>query len=658
MNTRYLAPAVALVSLASLSVQQPARAAGAIRISANPNVLLADGNSTATVTADVRGSNGRPVRDGTEVRFYTTAGTITQVAFTSGGVARATLKSSTIPQAANISVSVGIDQAVMTLPIVDKVVEAAVGGRVMRLTANYVAFSEDKRYIQADDQVKLRFRGVEIQANSVQVDLNGETVKALGKVQIASGDKTLVGDRVWLDLKSFEGYVIAIRNRQWFSAYGLTELPERPKKLNPDFELADLSDSKLMWVGKSANYIFGERVQMQGARAFVGGMKTFRMPFHQTDLTNGFNGPDQYVGFGSDGISVDLPLYLRMTPGSSTALHFGYGSRTGGIGNFTVNNGLSLDLVQKYGFSGASEGTAMLTNLSSLSQWGVLWEHNQQITKTTRMAANFQFPQHRDLYGGVNLTSGLPIGNVTASFNGAKTRLNPLATTMALGFETKPKQIAGGKLGLSGVANFYRRDQQEVRVFRGNGIGLGGRGIRANVAGEQYQSVGVRAAVAPVTLSKGLTFNSTATLQAVTGNRRNGFGPTLETSLQKTLPRNGLLTFGVNYNHLTTVTDLLPQDGRMNATLNLSWPVTNRLRLSAFGSMGVDSQNKHSVLQASYQLTNKWRMDMLHNMFQFGGYGDSDLQFGLSRAFGSRELGLYWSRREGRMMFTFGASRF
>ena len=45
-----------------------------------------------------------------------------------------------------------------------------------------------------------------------------------------------------------------------------------------------------------------------------------------------------------------------MTPGSSTALNIGYGSRSGGIGRFTRQNGLNVDLVQKYGFSGASEG--------------------------------------------------------------------------------------------------------------------------------------------------------------------------------------------------------------------------------------------------------------------------------------------------------------
>jgi len=43
-------------------------------------------------------------------------------------VARATLTASAVPQAANVSVSVGIDQAVTTVPMVSKLVEAAVAG--------------------------------------------------------------------------------------------------------------------------------------------------------------------------------------------------------------------------------------------------------------------------------------------------------------------------------------------------------------------------------------------------------------------------------------------------------------------------------------------------------------------------------------------------
>jgi len=654
MKSRILYLLAGLALLLGIAPRPALAATGAVRATATPTVLLSDGVSTATVTAEVRNSSGRPVKDGTEVRFYTTAGTITPLVFTSAGVARATLTASSLPQAANITVSVGLDQTVLTIPMVSKLVETSVGGRVLKITGKYVAFSEDKRFIQADEQVKIRFRGLQIEANSVQVDLNEDTVKALGKVQISSDDKTLLGERLWLNLNSFEGYILAVGTRQWFSAYGLTELPERPKNINPDFELVDLSDSRLLWVSKQANYVVGERVQVQGARAYVGGLKSLRMPFHQSFLNGGgglgtAGAQQQYIGIGSEGITLDLPLYVRMTPGSSTALNVGYGSRSGGIGRFTRQDGLSVDLVQKYGFSGASEGEARVTNLNSFNHWGFNWTHSQQLNKTTRIAANIQFPEHRDLYGQVNFTTGLPIGTLTGSAGATKLQRGSLAKNMSLAFETKPKPLADGKVAVSGELSFVRRDAQELKLARG---------FRVPVPGMQYQAAGIKVRPASVTLGSGLTLDSSASLRAVSGSQRSGFGPALETTLRKTLSNGGSVSVGVNYNGLTGAYDLMPLQGKVNATLNLMWPVTKRLKLSALGNMALDAENRHSILQASYQLTPQWRVDLLHSLFQFGQIGNSDYQFGIARMLGDRELGLYWSQREHKLVIEFGAGRF
>lgn len=649
MKSRIL-PFFAVPALLCAVAPRPAQAAGTIRVSVAPNVLLADGVSTAVVTAEVRNSSGNPVRDGTEVRFYTTAGTITQVAFTSAGVARATLTASAVPQSANISVSAGLDQAVITVPMVSKLVEANVGGRILSLRGEYVAFSEDKRFLQADGQVKVRFRGVEIEANSVQIDLNRDTVKALGRVNVVSDGKALVGERLWLDLKSFEGYMFAVGVRKWFSAYGLTDLPERPKNLNPDFDLEDLTDSKLIWVSKQATYVLDERVQVQGARAYVGGIKSFRMPFHESNLKVGFGETGQYVGFGTEGLTLDIPLYVRMTPGSTTAFHVGYGARaSGGIGNFSRQRGLRVDLVQKYGFSGASEGQAMLTDLSSPDRFGFSWNHTQQINKTTRLVSNLQLPQHRDIYGQLNLTSGLPIGTIQVAFAGAKPRRGTFAKTYSFAFETKPKQVADGKLAVSAETSFFRREASEVRVARG---------LRVPLSDQQYQTVGVKLRPRSVDLPLGFSLDSSASLRAVSGSRMNGFGPTLETQFRRQLPNNGTLSLGLNYNHLTTVNDLLPYVGKLNSSLNLSYPVTSRLKLAAMANMALDADSKNSLFQASYQLTPSWRLDLLHTLFQMGDFGGDELQLGIARMLGNRELAVYWSQRESRFIVQFGATRF
>jgi hypothetical protein len=49
---------------------------------------------------------------------------------------------------------------------------------------------------------------------------------------------------------------------------------------------------------------------------------------------------------------------------------------------------------------------------------------------------------------------------------------------------------------------------------------------------------------------------------------------------------------------------------------------------------------------------------MLHSMFRYGEFGNFDMQFGISRLLGSREIGLFWSHREHKFIVEFGASRF
>jgi hypothetical protein len=305
--------------------------------------------------------------------------------------------------------------------------------------------------------------------------------------------------------------------------------------------------------------------------------------------------------------------------------------------------------VQKYGFSGASEGEAMLSNMASITRWGFAWNHTQQFTKTTRLVTNLQFPEHRDLYGMVNLTSGMPFGTFQAAVSANKPRNGRLANTMSFAFETKPRPVANNKAAFSVETGFFKRDQQQVRVARG---------LRLPTPSTGYQTIAAKLRAQPINLGAGFTLDTTGYLRLTNGSVNSGFGPAFEANIRRPLPNNGFMAFGVNYNSLTTVSDLFPSQGKLNSTFNLTYPITSRLRLTALGSMAVDGQSHHSILQASYEFAPKWRMELLHTMFRFGNYSDYDFQFGVSRALGSRDLGLYWSRREHKIILEFGASRF
>ena len=148
---------------------------GSIRLDARPNILLSDGHSTATITASVRDSGGNLVPDGTQVRFTTTAGTITEVVLTSSGSARATLTSSSLPGTADVSAFVAEGaSATVKVQMVASLADVSRTSPVINVEGKYVAYSEGLRVIEAMEHAVVRFEGLRIEADAVQVDLNRE----------------------------------------------------------------------------------------------------------------------------------------------------------------------------------------------------------------------------------------------------------------------------------------------------------------------------------------------------------------------------------------------------------------------------------------------------------------------------------------------------
>lgn len=78
-----------------------------VTLSANPEIISANGTSTSTLTAEVKDAVGNPVVDGVMVVFSTTAGSISGPAPTVQGIATATLTSSTQPGTAQVRAAVG-----------------------------------------------------------------------------------------------------------------------------------------------------------------------------------------------------------------------------------------------------------------------------------------------------------------------------------------------------------------------------------------------------------------------------------------------------------------------------------------------------------------------------------------------------------------------
>ena len=102
----------------------------------------------------------------------------------------------------------------------------------------------------------------------------------------------------------------------------------------------------------------GQKVQLRKASAYLGGQRVLRLPYHEVSLAEGISPQgQQYIGVGSQGLTVDLPYFLTMAPSASTSLRLQRGSRTG-FGWYGTNPDWQLNLQRQYGLPGATEGIA------------------------------------------------------------------------------------------------------------------------------------------------------------------------------------------------------------------------------------------------------------------------------------------------------------
>jgi hypothetical protein len=641
---------VALLLLAALALvaSPPARAADtSIRLTMQPGTLLADGQSTATVTADVRDSSGSRVPDGTPVRFTATAGTIDAVILTTAGIARAKFTSANIPDTAKISAFVRDASATVSLPMVTELPDLKAGSKIVRLSGKYVAYSENLRVLEATDEARVTFRGLEVTAQRLQVDLNLDVLRAHGTVQIKpikGKGRELTGERLFLNLRTVQGYIVGLEEKHSFQGPELRE-SATPFKPAPDMlDLVDLSDSDMLWTAKSALAFLGDRVQLHGATAYWVGARLLPIGNHEIPLDGSAVGTDRYLGVGSGGLVLDLPYFLSLGAGGSTALRLRHNDRTG-FGYFGQSPGWQLDLERKYGQPGSAEGLLTLDRMTA-GDWGMRWNHSQPLGSSARVYTFWDWAAHRDLYGQVNLNKQWSFGSTTLSLSGNKLHDQAIGHSVDLGAESRAWALGSGfRLSLEG----------RVQDSRGGEI-VTINDHRFQVPGVNQQQIGLRLRPPMLRLGPSSTLTSSLTARQAWGTRA---GPGLVGALSFTqkLGGNNSLTLNYNYNQVPGYS-YLQNNGKQNLTGTLFWRSGSRFKLTAFGMMGLDSPARNLTGSLSYTLTPSWRLDLQHTLYNFAFYSDNDTQIGIARALGPRELFLYWSTQRHRIAIEVGVNNF
>lgn len=778
---RFVVSLLLVTALAAAPLSPPLLAAptGSIRLSVQPATLLADGQSTATVVADVRNSRGDRPPDGTLVRFTTTVGSIEESAPTIAGVARARFTSAPIPDTAIISAYAEGASATVRLPMVRELRDLKTGRRIARVQGRWVAYSENLRILEAADDARLTFRGVAVTAQRLQLDLNTDTVRADGDVRVtaagagnrrglspgapasspamqrlrkqvpespsalgqavdgsagglagnaappeagqapsasdrnlpdagsagllagngapptapgpapgdqpatrndqaehpttalqaagspgaeqperseqsaehrtastehdAAGAPELTGDRLSLKLRDLEGLLLSREEAVAFAGADLQQQPPPPRPATLMTPLVDLSESDLLWTARRALVFLGDRIQLTGARPYWVGARLLPLGYQEIPLDGSEVGTDRYVGVGSDGLIVDLPWYLSMGAGGSTALRLRHKERSG-FGFFAQNRGWRLDLERKYGEPGGVEGLITLDTISP--DWGLRWTHTHPFDEKTRLYAYLDFPQHRDLYGQLNFNKSWGFLSSTLSLSANRLRGRPMGHSINLGLETRPWSLgAGFRLSLEGR-------WQDSRG--GEFIRLNNR--RFQVPGITQQQIGLRLRPPQLRFGPSTSLTSSLTVRQAWGHRE---GVGLVGAVNFTQRLGGSSSFSLNYNY-NQVPGLsaLRNTGRQNLSATLFYQPGDRFRLTAFGLMGLDSPIRSLTAAVSYKLTPSWRIDFQQTLFQFDLFRDHDFQIGIARALGPREILLYWSRARHRLAIEIGVSQF
>jgi invasin-like protein len=621
---------------------------GSLALRATPEVVRADGHSTTTITAEVRDSGGGIVPDGTPVHFTTTTGQIDAVAPTVGGRARATFTSDALAGVAQVSAFAGTASATISVRMAEDPNALTPRSRVLTVHGKYVAYSESLGVLEAIGDARLTWKDQTITAQAVQADLFNHVIRAQDGVRIETkkSKKSVTGDRLALDMTGDVATLIGGDTRQVLDFLSLAPLAGKRISPNP-LEWADLNNSDVLWVAEEAIAVPGQKVQLRKAAAFLGGQRVLRLPYHEVSLAGGLSPQGQsYVGVGSEGLTVDLPYVLKMSPSESTSLHLQRGNRSG-FGWYGTNPDWQLNLERQYGLPGATEGMVSL-GWGTAGDYGLHWNHTQQLAKGTQAYALLESPRFQDLYSNLNLSRQGRLGTLGLNISAQKVQARGLSRTIDLNASTAPHPLAGTGLKLSLESRVYDSRGGDYVTFDGK---------QYVVAPSFSRELGVRLTPAMLKLGRG-GLSSWVSLRQVWGSRdQSGFGLAGALAFNHPIGKMGGLSLNYSYNRFPGNT-FYGTAGRQNLSASLRLAPTRRLSMGVFGSVGLDSPTRTMNANATYSFGPLWRLEVQQTAYSFPNLSESDLQFGLSRALGQRDLKVYWSTLRRRIMFEVGSGSF
>ncbi len=623
-----------------------------ITLSSAPSLAEANGRSLITITAEVRDSDGSLIRVPTTVRFTASLGSIDPSIVTSGGVARASLRSGVVPGISTVTALVEGQPAISRIQVEFVPVGTVISKETFFTVKaeKYLGYSVDNRIIDAVGNVRVTSRGLSIEADEAQIDVASNVLKSFQRgiqkeIKISRRDKTFSCSALYFDLASMRGFAnLPDGSQVTISGWDLQSGSSDPRKPDDDFTLIQLGDAGLYVTAKSISVRMNEEIQFKKAVLYGNGEKLASVRLYTIALDGSDASFGKYISVGSNGIGLDLPFYFKLEPQNSGSLRIKH-NQPGGWGWYSTQPGWSLDLEQHYVTSTGSSGKLGFSRITQ-SDRGIHWIQDSQFSESTRGYFNFDSQNRGDVFGRASLVKSFSEASLGFDLYGNKYRDADADLRTDFYFRTNSRP-----LGTAFRYSVAARSSYEI--------------LQAYKTGRKFgQGIDLQIYSNPFKIGKG-SLTSSLTIGRDWGGDR---------------PGNTLLGF-VSLNQRFSNTSgasmaysFVSQPGFTNAAHHriigdLYAGKPKKWRSNIFFSYGLDYRSISSFADFTYGLSKNWRLGVsaTYNSFAtqtslFGkNAGYTDLEIALARSLGkelaNQDLALVWSKKYNKIRIQLRAAR-
>ncbi len=625
-------------SLAALvALTGSAYAVGSIRLSNYPQLAVADGHSTITISAEVRQSDGSKVADGTPVRFSAAGATFRESDVgTVDGIARAVLIAPSEPGVVRVTASVTSIGTISTLDVqfVKDRSELSLARQYVEVQSEGSLFYSNQINVLSAAApgrgVSLRYGGVRIRASDLQLDTSSLTVVAVD-AELSVGEESLECRRLRYVLPQRTGVAIALVEGR---AAGVELVAAKAKVaengVDPGaFEFRDVGTSQTSVHATSVVVFPNREIQFRHARLFVGDTKVMSLPLYALKTHQGpelFT--DQVVGFENGSLQVNYPYYLSLSPSFTSALRLRSGQNYGR--GASSSRGFFLDLENTYLVGTDGEGSVTLSGIGR-KDISLSFRHTQRFGERSSVSALLDFPNFNSIYGGLNAFRSFKGYTVSLSANSSKSFSGPSYESQRadLSLTTDRKPVPG----LPGSYSIGLTLNTSKATFFGTKSEQSGYGVR----GQWFMN--------PLQLGSGMVLTNSITVsQLWSGDQAKPFGIVATTSLSTNLSRTSNLRLTYDFTKDSFSSSFF---GNHRLSGELYW-AESRFAASVFGAKSLDIDSMNWFADVSYILGPSWRVGGIFSVDEFAGQSIEDQTLLLGYRMGLRELALTYSVRTGR----------